>query len=501
MAETPTREESFESEIDSTQPHRRTRQGRDLVSYDQSDIGKLNDDMLLEIFDCYRQTGEFDWKYDRWWYKLMHVCQRWRNLILESASRLKLFLCFANRFRNRASATNVLSRSPPFPLVLRYSIVTPKDEHDVSHLLRQRERVRDVTLQFIPAPALRKLVACMDGQFPLLQSLDVTTRANDEGQILPDTFEAPRVSRMHLSNVALPPKLTFLASAVDLTSLQLARIPQSASFDPHRFVEQIPATSRLKHLSIWFLSHPHPKPDVDQDHRPARRKPMVHLVDLQFRGESAYLEALVSLISAPVLRHLNITFFYQPSFSVPHLVEFIGTSDTLRFSESIVQFRTHFGSISLHPRGRADSSRGISIRVGCKQIEWQVFAASQICHQLESLLNPVQDLVLESYDSSPQHPVDVDRDQWLTLLRSFGGAERVRIGKNLISELCLALPRDGETVDEGLLPRLGHLMLEANDGTALEPFIRACQRTGRRVELRLFSRPDRPNYGRNPKLR
>jgi hypothetical protein len=69
-------------------------------------IHVLDDDSLLHVFYLYRPFllgegedgdtrlfgGEGRWVRGRWWYKLAHVCQRWRNLILGSASYLGVSL-------------------------------------------------------------------------------------------------------------------------------------------------------------------------------------------------------------------------------------------------------------------------------------------------------------------------------------------------------------------------------------------------------------------------
>jgi hypothetical protein len=56
------------------------------------------------------------WDLGRWWYRLAHVCQRWRNLILGSASYLGLSLVCTNG----APVENMLAHSPPLPLTVDY---------------------------------------------------------------------------------------------------------------------------------------------------------------------------------------------------------------------------------------------------------------------------------------------------------------------------------------------------------------------------------------------
>jgi hypothetical protein len=68
-------------------------------------IDILDDDSLLNMLYLYRPaifdgdeddldhiSGGRGWDRELWWYKLAHVCQRWRNVILGPASYLGLCL-------------------------------------------------------------------------------------------------------------------------------------------------------------------------------------------------------------------------------------------------------------------------------------------------------------------------------------------------------------------------------------------------------------------------
>src|ERR1700743_560546 len=94
-------------------------------------IHVLNDDCLLNIFYLYRpfllgEDGDEDgrrlggelegWSHGRWWYRLSHVCQRWRNVILGSASYLGLSLVCTNG----PPVADILAHSPSLPLDIEY---------------------------------------------------------------------------------------------------------------------------------------------------------------------------------------------------------------------------------------------------------------------------------------------------------------------------------------------------------------------------------------------
>jgi len=70
--------------------HRRTSQDSERPS--TLTINYIPDEVLLEIFDSYREDID---PYDQWrkqhvWIYLTHVCRRWRAVIFASSSRLDL---------------------------------------------------------------------------------------------------------------------------------------------------------------------------------------------------------------------------------------------------------------------------------------------------------------------------------------------------------------------------------------------------------------------------
>jgi hypothetical protein len=95
----------------------------------------------------------------RWWYKLTHVCQRWRNLILGSASYLDLSLVCTRC----TPVADMLAHSLPLPLDIDYPDkyhITTEEEEEAILALRQRDRVRRVRLR-IPITNLQKLIVAL----------------------------------------------------------------------------------------------------------------------------------------------------------------------------------------------------------------------------------------------------------------------------------------------------------------------------------------------------
>src|SRR6266702_978015 len=78
----------------------------------------LPDNVLLEIFDLCRKSLRYNilpaWK----WHLLVHICQRWRQIVLESPHRLKLQILCTHRTPVRKN----LGIWPAFPSSLIIAI-------------------------------------------------------------------------------------------------------------------------------------------------------------------------------------------------------------------------------------------------------------------------------------------------------------------------------------------------------------------------------------------
>ncbi len=141
----------------------------------------LDDDSLLNIFYLCRPSPlkvnenndiSWNWRDERWWYKLAQVCQRWRCLILGSASYLRLCLvCTCG-----TPVAEMLAHSPPFPLIIQYEIenggLSTKDEEGIMLALQHRDRVCRVSLS-MPAPSLQKVITAINDEFPILEFLSI----------------------------------------------------------------------------------------------------------------------------------------------------------------------------------------------------------------------------------------------------------------------------------------------------------------------------------------
>jgi hypothetical protein len=151
-------------------------------------IDILDDDSLLYIIFHYRPFvlgedeneeyglygGSNGWVLERWWYKLAHVCQRWRNLIFGSSSYLGVCLICSEG----TPVADMLAHSPPLPLVVdyfrgpEYSDIAAEDEEGLTLALEQRDRVRRIRLR-MGITNLQKFITTISGEYPILRYLIV----------------------------------------------------------------------------------------------------------------------------------------------------------------------------------------------------------------------------------------------------------------------------------------------------------------------------------------
>jgi hypothetical protein len=85
------------------------------------------------------------------------------------------------------------------------------------------------------------------------------------------------------------------------------------------------------------FSFPVPNRDVERQlmHTPITTPvTLPNLRWFEFQGVSAYMEAVVGRITTPRLEKLSIQFFKQLTFSVPRLLQFMNTTENLRFDSA-----------------------------------------------------------------------------------------------------------------------------------------------------------------------
>ena len=463
-------------------------------------IDILDDDSLLNIFHLYRplylcedgsdierRIGKSRlWVQGRWWYRLAQVCQRWRNLILGSASYLRLSLVCTPG----TPVENMLAHSPPLPLTVEYTSkdgITAEDEEGILLALEQRHRVRHLRLE-LPVQNLRKLVMAIDEEFPILEYLIMYPWAKDSTALmLPETLQAPHLRHLTLEGFACPIRPRLHPTAPGLVTLCLIIDHPSAYFRPNILLQWISFMPQLENLEIHF-TFPVPNRDVE---RQLTQTPITTLITLPnlrlfgFRGVSAYLEAVVCRITTPRLERLYIILFKQLTFSVPLLVQFMDTTGNLRFDSAEVMLWDEQIQVGVFIRG--SDTYAFIITVDCCHLDWQVSSVVQISNGLSQVFSVVEHLTLkhEVHSQSSEEHNDVDRIEWRKLLRSFSNVKTLRVQDGIVEQVSRCLRLENEELPLELLPELQELQYygSGDAGVAFSPFIDARKNAGRPVTL------------------
>jgi hypothetical protein len=459
----------------------------------------LDDDSLIHVFCLYRPflLGEDEddnarlfggfrpggWANGRWWYNLAHVCRRWRNVILGSASYLGVSLVCTYG----TPVADMLAHSPPLPLVIDYpdeDLDITEDEEGAILALKHRDRVRRVRL-WTPVTGLQKLIAAMDEEYPFLEYLIIAPPVKDRSTvlILPETLQAPHLRHLTLEGFALPIGSRFLTTAVGLVTLCLSMTDPSTYFHPNALLHWLSFMPQLETLVITSF-FPVPNREIE---RQLTRTPIItlpNLCSLWFRGVSAYLEALVHRITTPRLEKLQIVFFTQLTFSVPRLVQFMNTTENLRFDTAKFLFDDKRVYVGVYPPGEAEMKVAFMINVYCWHLDWQVSSVAQILNSLGQLFSVVEHLTFEHevHSQSSEAHNEVDRAEWRKLLRPFRNVKTLWIDNGLVEQLSRSLDlEDGELPLE-LLPDLQELTYSGTGG-AFTSFIDARQNADRAITL------------------
>ena len=434
-----------------------------------------------------------EWTRERWWYRLIQVCRRWRSLVLQSAFYLQVSLVCGRG----TPVADMLAQSPPVPLVIdhydnEHLELTSEDEQGIVLALRHRDRVRRVRL-LKPIPTLQKLILALDGEYPILEVLIIQHQRYHRPVIapkpnlkFPDTFRAPHVCQVLLRNFATPIDSPPLATMVNLVTLFLSQIPLSAHIHPNALLQGLSFMPQLEILWIGF--------NLSRD---AERKllsiPIMTRVTLPilrqlvYRGGKAYLEALLPWVTTPLLAKLQVYFSNTTIYSIPHLCQFMETATNLQLKAA--QFTFLKDSLIANAFAhKGDKLYTFAMELRGKHLQWQVVFAAQVFHLLRTVFSALEHLDLRFYQRDLSewnyHP---DRRQWREFLGLFRTIKTIFVDDELVRQVSCALqPGEEESPAESEpLPELGELSYSATASSpnVFKRFIDSRQKAGRPVTV------------------
>ncbi|KAH9035512.1 hypothetical protein EDB85DRAFT_865662 [Lactarius pseudohatsudake] len=220
---------------------------------------KLPENVLVEIFDAYRQDIELQpgykyvWNSRDGWFRLAHVCRSWRRVVLSSPSRLHLHLLFTPR---RSSKATMLNSLPPFPILIDYypetGTWTKEDESIALAAVSDRSRVRGIALQR-QCPEMAEFLKALSHPFPKLESLEIGPAYCDHETLLPAGFlsdSAPSLRRLSLRILLLTRFSPLLSSATGLVELTLTLKVAYTVLPEAWFIASLQRMSHLRRFEL-----------------------------------------------------------------------------------------------------------------------------------------------------------------------------------------------------------------------------------------------------------
>ena len=360
----------------------------------------------------------------------------------------------------------MLAHSPPLPLIIDFYLTisenafTDKDEEGLILALEKRDRVRRIRL-LVPFPRLQKFIPAIDEEYPVLEYLIMgpSTHDNSTELMLPERFQAPRLCHILLKGFAVEFRL--LTTAVGLVTLTLILDHPSTHIEPNNLLQLLSFMPQLESFRINFS---YQVSDDDVARQVMQMPTMTHVIhpslrQFMFRGAIAYMGTVAPWLTTPCLEKLEID-FNQLTLSAPPRLQFIETTENLRFDSAKLEFDFSKGQIFVGMYLREDTETfALSIFVYYSHLDWQVSFLASIFLALSKILSAVVHLTFEHKlpGRSSEGHIEVGRSEWRRLLRPFNNVKTLRVNGGLVKELSHCLRLDDREKPLELLPKLQEL--------------------------------------------
>jgi len=426
----------------------------------QVTVDMLPDEILVEIF-----------KFSIWaylgteWYRLVHVCRRWRYVVLASPRYLDLKV----EHCGRRPTTEMPKVWQTLPIALQYWSRPSRDENLIAVLeSKHYSRVCEINLINFSLLPWERFIAAMQKPFPELTDLSFSSSPNNKMPILPASFlggSAPRLRALDLQGVPPGAVQRLLLSANNLVYLSLRHIPYAGYNSPEDMATCVSGLTRLENLNLHFCPpRSHRLPQVSRQILPPFA-PFVlpALTEFIFEGHSYYLERLVAQIDAPLLLNLRITFLQYDVFDLPQLGRFIShTEKHGTHARAMVSYFHDEHRLTLSPQPRTgDSTLVLGILYDTLSDPHRPLSSlTKVCHSSLPLYTLEELDITWGWPFQTRRNEREERMQWLQLLALFTSVTNLRLGKEMATLIIHALKElDGEK-ERSVLPALQSLFIE-----------------------------------------
>ena len=338
------------------------------------------------------------------------------------------------------------------------------------------------------------LVPAMLESFPALESI-LLGADDSEMAVVPDSFlggSVPRLQLFTLHAIPFPALPTLLTSARNLLDLHLSGIPLSGYISPEVMVTCLSALPRLGALRFQFDS-PQSFPTYESRRRPPpTRFTLPALRELIFEGVDEYFEDLVARIDTPVIRDLEITFFYRHFYDFSQLSQFIGRIEVFK-SPVRAEMKLLYGVAELSVNLQTETEGHASLLLGtsCDELYLQLRHFLQICSSSLLPFSNVESLAISSAYQLKQSQWGPTAEDflWLDLLHACSNVKVLDIDENSLTPVAYTL----KEVVEGRITEVFPAIRELSIGEHLPrgPALRAIEKFA--TARGLFTRLDSPH--------
>jgi len=464
-------------------------------------IDMLHDDVLLEVFDSYRRLVSLHgrmWK----WQTFLHVCRRWRYIVLASPRRLDLRIACDRRTPTR----ELLDVWPPFPISL--SCYPSSGEgtwgnHNIFAALKRRNRIAHIDFSDITCLEVEHFAAAMDEPFPILTDLRVSTLAPEIDQDLesavtpelPDSFlggSAPRLQSFFLEGIAFPALPNFVLSPSHLQCLHLLEISHAGYIPPETMVLFLLPLHNLKSLAIGFTS---------PESRPFQMSPptsthalLPSLTEFQFDGAGEYLVDFIARIDTPMLNSFRMMLTLESIPNVSQFHQFIDHTDRFK---TFIQAEVCLRPWEVQAIFKSPANPGL--KIACEVVDWPLPSMMALFGRLLPIPSAVEQLKLYEAWDEPDFSIEEERQDDLDDLRSleflipFVSVKSLYVSRMLGPFVARALENLMEESVTVLLPALENLFFEGFRPpgflvSTIESFVSMRQLAGHPVIVRRWER-------------
>ncbi|KAH9037714.1 hypothetical protein EDB84DRAFT_1129828 [Lactarius hengduanensis] len=469
-------------------------------------IDVLPDNVFLDIFDfCLRDFTAPKLEViqpTRKWRILVHVCQRWRRIVLASPRRLDLYLSCSYGTRVRR---NLGSWPVTLPLAINYadslSRLTPRDEDSIIFALKRTSRVHRIDIH-VPGLLSRKVADVMRRSFPVLTHLHLAWDLNEAllgpssesrgvSSVIPGRFlggSAPHLQHIRLRNVPFPHLPRFLLSARNLITLKVENICPNGYISPEAMVGGLAVLTRLITLSITFDEDPEEEPDQRIRPDPPMRTTLPALTAFHYRGYSEYLEDFLAQIDTPRVHDFRIEYLVHEEIEATQLSRFIDRTENLKldqFNRAQLNFYFNYAQVEINSsRPQGEHEARLTLVWDRIWLEAQLRFVVQVLGQLAHTFSHLDHL--DAHGDNVES-IDVDIAQWLPFFHLFPVVETLHLSGGVTAHMVDALEdlANSEEMVADVFPALHLIWLDDMDSDvgdesvgSIERFLAMRQLTG-----------------------